>query len=107
MSNERNERFKTFVEQLKTIEDGSREEELALWGGVQGTFTNQTDLTNSPNYREIVAILHKSPLLVAPTLKFLQVKQAAMARAQLDVLYTPEELAKMMDETNKKLAQAK
>ena len=107
MSNERNERFKTFVEQLKTIEDGSREEELALWGGVQGTFTNQTDLTSSPNYREIVEILHQNPLLVAPALKFLQVKRAAMARAQLDVLYTPEELKVMMEETNQKLAKMK
>jgi hypothetical protein len=98
MSNERKERFREFVKQLEKIEDGAKEEEQALWGGVQGSFTQQTDLSNSPNYKEIVTILHQNPLLVAPTLKFLQVRRAAMARAQLEVLYTPEELEQMMEE---------
>jgi len=102
MSNDRKARFNDFAKRLAEIEDSSREEELSLWGGVQGSFTQQTDLSNSPNYKEIVSILHQNPLLVAPTLKFLQVRRAAMAKAQLDVLYTPEELEQMMEEAKKK-----
>jgi len=87
---------KTFTEQLVAMEGEAQAEDLALWGGVQGTFNNQTDLINSPTFREIIGILHANPLLVAPVLQWLKVKRAAMARAQLDVLYTPEELAEMM-----------
>jgi len=87
---------KSFAEQLATMEGDSQAEDLALWGGVQGTFNNQAGLANSATFREIISILNGNPLLVAPTLKWLQIKRAAMARAQLDVLYTPEELAEMM-----------
>lgn len=87
---------KTVVEQLTNMEQEAQAEDAALWGGVQGNFAAQTDLINSPTFREIISILHQNPLLVAPVLKWLKLKRAAMARAQLDVLYSPEELEEMM-----------
>lgn len=87
---------KTVVEQLTNMEQEAQAEDAALWGGVQGNFAAQSDLINSPTFREIIGILHQNPLLVAPVLKWLKLKRAAMAKAQLDVLYSPEELAEMM-----------
>ena len=82
-------------EQLATLDEEIRAEELALWGGVQAGATGRVDLVTSPKFREIVAILHEQPLLVAPTLKWLMVKRADMAKAQLGALYTPDELDEM------------
>jgi len=88
---------KTISEQLATIEQESLREDIALWGDVQGGFDNQqSDLINSSTFKEIISILRENPLLVAPMLQWLKIKRAAMSRAQLDVLYTPEELAEMM-----------
>lgn len=85
---------KTIAEQLSAIEEDSRAEDLALWGGVQGGFL-RNDLTSSPAFREIITILHDTPLLVAPVLRWLKIKRAEMASAQLSVLYSPEELEEM------------
>lgn len=85
------------VEQLKTIEEESRDEEARLWGGVQGGFNSEDDVTNSPAFREIVQVLRDNPLLVAPTLQWVRRKRAEMAAAQLHVLYSPEELEQMKE----------
>lgn len=87
---------KSVLEQLTVMEQEAQSEDIALWGGVQGNFANRSDLINSPNFREIVSILHQNPLLVVPMLKWLKLKRAAMAKAQLDVLYSQEELDEMM-----------
>jgi len=88
---------KTIAEQLAVIEQESLREDIALWGDVQGGFDNkQSDLINSSIFKEIISVLRENPLLVAPTLQWLKIKRAAMSRAQLHVLYTPEELAEMM-----------
>jgi len=87
---------KTIAEQLTLLEQETQAEDLALWGGVQGNFAAQSDLINSPTFREIISILHQNPLLVAPAVRWLKLKRAAMAKAQLNVLYSPEELDEMM-----------
>lgn len=87
------------MEQLKIMEDESQREDISLWGSALGgaqTPSSTQDLSNSTAYREIIAILHQTPLLVGPTNKWLKIKMAEMARAQLNILYTPEELAEMM-----------
>jgi hypothetical protein len=77
-----------------------------LWGGNQvGAVAPGTELFESPAFQELVHILLANPILVAPTLNFLRLKQAQMSRAQLEVLYTPEELealyAKLAEEDAK------
>jgi hypothetical protein len=65
-----------------------------LWGGnTIGGVAPGTELFDSPAFQELVHILLAQPILVAPCLNFLRLKQAQMSRAQLEVLYTPEELA--------------
>ena len=77
-----------------------------LWGGNQvGAPAPGTELFESPAFQELVHILLANPILVAPCLNFLRLKQAQMSRAQLEVLYTPEELealyAKLAEEDAK------
>lgn len=77
-----------------------------LWGGNQvGVVAPGAEIFESPNFKEIVHILMANPILVQPVLNFLRLKQAQMSRAQLEVLYTPEELealyAKLAEEDAK------
>ena len=88
------------LDDLRKIQDESDREEWELWGGVGPGDTQSTDLFNSPKFKEIVDILLKSPILVAPTLNWLKQKQAQIARAQLESLYTPEELEEMYKKIN-------
>ena len=102
MSSERAERLKVFMEKLKEMEEEAHKEDISLWGNAMGAAAPNapTDLTNSPKYREIIGMLNQAPLLVGPTLNWMKLKMAAMARAQLDVLYTPEELQELIKETS-------
>jgi len=52
------------------------------------------EITN-PNVLAVARLLVDNPLLVVPTLRWVQTKIAEMAGAQLSVLYTPEELDEM------------
>lgn len=65
-------------------------EEQMLWGTHAGV-----DLSNSGKFKEIVQILHEQPLLVQPVLEWLRQMRAKMAMAQLQVLYTPEQIEDM------------
>ena len=49
----------------------------------------------TPKMVEIIQLLQKNLLLVGPTLQWIQMKEAEMARAQLTVLYSVEELEEM------------
>lgn len=75
-----------------------------LWGGTTiGSVVPGTELFDSPAFQELVHILLDNPILVSPCLNFLKLKTAQMSRAQLEVLYTPEELealyAKLEEQT--------
>lgn len=100
MSSDRTERLKFFMEKLKEMEEEAQQEELSLWGSAIGgnNVAGGVDLSNSPKYREIVALLHQTPLLVNPTLKFIQTKMVALSRAQLAALYTEEEIQELVKE---------
>ena len=65
-------------------------EEQMLWGT-----SNGVNLVNSPKYKEIIQILHEQPLLVQPVVEWLRQMRAKMAMAQLQVLYTPEQIDQM------------
>lgn len=84
-------------EQLASLDEEIEAEEYRLWGRVAGP-AGGVDLSNSPRFKEVVTILHEQPMLVAPALEWLRVKRAAMARAQLEVLYTPEQLEEMANQ---------
>ena len=96
MTDPRAERLRAFIAELKVMEEEAAQDDITLWGTAVGGAAQSNDLTNSPAYREIVTILHQTPLLVVPTMKWLKAKTAEMARAQLNALYTPGELAGMM-----------
>ena len=83
------------TEMLNNIQDESDREEWELWGGVRPGDSQSTELFNSPKFKEVIHILLRSPILVAPVLNWLRQKQAQLARAQLESLYTPEELEEM------------
>ena len=55
---------------------------------------NAPAITN-PNIVAVAQLLNDNPLLVTPTLRWVQQKIAEMANAQLNVLYTPAELEEM------------
>ena len=84
-------------DRMAALDEETRAEEMALWGGVaQGVGgRGHVDLVTSPKFREIVSLLHEQPLLVAPALEWLRQKRAAMSMAQLEVLYTPEQIEEM------------
>ena len=84
--------LKEWMEKISADQDA---EEFALWGTPA---PGGVDLRASPKFQEIVAILHNQPLLVAPTVEWLKVKQAEMARAQLIVLYGQERTEQMLEE---------
>ena len=88
---------------LDKIDNEVDQEAYSLWGSSGLGSQQDTDLFNSPKFQEIVYLLLKSPILVAPTLNWLQSKHAEIARAQLEALYTPEQLeamyAKVQNET--------
>jgi len=65
-------------------------EEQLLWGSPGGV-----NLANSPRFKEILQILHEQPLLVQPVVEWLRQMKAKMAMAQLQVLYTPEQIEEM------------
>jgi hypothetical protein len=86
-------------EMLSTLDQETSDEEIRLWGkATNGTTSHKVDLSDSPKYQEIVALLHDQPLLVHPTLEWLRTKRAQMAQAQLSVLFSPEELQAMYEE---------
>jgi len=82
------------AEALDKIENDVDREEWSLWGGQQPGNQN-TDLFQSPKFQDIVQLLMQSPILVAPTLNWIRKKQAQIAQAQLQTLYTQEELEEM------------
>jgi len=83
-------------EALDGIDNEVDQESFELWGNVNGAGPmGGTDLFESPAFKEIIFILIANPILVSPVLNFLRLKQAQMSRAQLEVLYTPEELAEL------------
>ena len=84
-------------EALDQIDNDVDQEVYGLWGGNLPNQQN-TDLFESPKFREIVGLLLQSPILVAPTLNWIRQKQADIARAQLEALYTPEQLEQMYTE---------
>jgi hypothetical protein len=83
---------------LDKIDDEVDQESYSLWGGTGLSNQQDTDLFNSPKFQEIVYLLLQSPILVAPTLNWLRLKQGEIARAQLEALYTPEQLEEMYKE---------
>lgn len=89
------------ADRLQKMDEESRSEDMALWGGVAGmSSSGQTDLFNSDKFKAIVAILQQQPLLVQPALTWLQAKQAELARVQLEALYTPEQLEQMVSDAS-------
>ena len=83
------------AEFFSKVDEESDQDELNLFGGMGSKSPQSTDLFASPKFREIVDILLATPILTAPTLSWLKIKQAQMARAQLEALYTKEELEEM------------
>jgi len=55
----------------------------------------QDELANSPNYQRILEILHAKPILVEWARVQLEQKLAELAKAELDLLYSPDEQAEM------------
>ena len=93
-------RFGEFLdEQMDRLKEDIRNEESeneALWNqAMTQTQSPQTDLTNSPKFQEIVAILYQDPILVQPVLNWLKQMKARIARAQLEALYSEEELEEL------------
>lgn len=95
----RNTKKKTMSEQLEELDRESQADDLSLWGMAMGG--QPSSVINSPKFQSIVAALTENPILVAPTLAWLQEKRAAIARAQLQTLYTSEELEAMYDSVRK------
>jgi hypothetical protein len=91
---------KLVAEFFSKVDEESDQDELNLFGSMTPRATQSTDLFASPKFREIVDILLSMPILTAPTLNWLKIKQAQMARAQLEALYTKEELAEMYKSIN-------
>jgi len=83
------------MEALDKIDEESAREDWERWGQTDPTQGPSTDLFNSPKFQELVHVLLQNPILVAPALNFVKLKQAQMARAQLETLYTPEQLEEM------------
>lgn len=52
---------------------------------------------DNPKVREITKFLYENPMYVNPIHTIIQQKQAAVAAATLRELYSPEELAAMME----------
>lgn len=90
------------LEALNKIEDESMQMEQELWGSVRPGAPQDTDLFSSPKFQELVQILLSDPILVAPTLNFLTAKQAQIAQAKLEALYTPEQLEEMYKDLQEK-----
>lgn len=87
------------LEALDKIDEDSKREDWELWGNTQAGA--DTDLFNSPKFQELVNLLLQSPILVSPTLNWVRYKQAAIARAQLETLYSQEELEEMYENAAK------
>ena len=78
--------------------DNASESEIGFGGGAQP----QQPLPMGPKFHAIAQLLIANPLLVEPTLIFVQQKLGEIAAAQMRVLYTEEqleELRKRMEET--------
>ncbi len=73
---------------LSESEDATRSQYEQLFGGQQQDYI-------PPNVAAIAKVLIDQPLLVQPTLEFIQQKQAAMAEAQLIALYGEERVREM------------
>ena len=87
---------KSLAERVAEAEQEGYEEGLEMWGNSPTGVLS--DLASSAKFKEIVTILHKMPILVAPALIWLQEKQSALATSQLETLYTPEQLQAMAKE---------
>lgn len=84
---------------LDNIDNEVDQEAFSLWGSNAGMGAmSGTEIFESPKFKQIVFILIANPILVQPTLNFLMLKQAQISKAQLEVLYTPEELETMYTE---------
>lgn len=81
----------TLTQRMAELDADAAAEDAALWGNV----ASSSSLVQSPKFQQLVAILHENPLLVAPALQWLMEKRAALSLAQLQVLYTPEQLEAM------------
>lgn len=77
-------------EMVAELDAQTAAEEQQLWGAPGGV-----NLSNSPKFQEVVRILHEQPLLVQPVLEWLRSMKSRMAMAQLQVLYTPEQIEAM------------
>ena len=86
---------KMVAEFFSKVDEESNQDELSIFGNMTPQSTQSTDLFASPKFKEIVDILLAAPILTTPTLNWLKQKQAQMARAQLEALYTKEELEEM------------
>ena len=86
---------KMMAEFFSKVDEESNQDELDLFGSMGPRSAQSTDLFASPKFREIVDILLAAPILTTPTLNWLKIKQSQMARAQLEALYTKEELEEM------------
>lgn len=80
----------TVVEYLAQVDSDADAMEASMSGSLS---QKDTDLFNSPNFIELVHILLADPMLVVPCLNWLHQKQAIIATAKLEALYSPEELA--------------
>lgn len=49
----------------------------------------------SPKFQQITVILNENPILIGPCLEWLGHKQAEIAMATLNALYTPEQIEAM------------
>lgn len=86
---------------LEKLDEEQAREDWELWGQAGPSAGPDTDLFNSPKFQELVHLLLGDPILVSPTLNFLRLKKAQMSQAQLQVLYSPEELEQLYADLEK------
>ena len=86
---------------LDRLDKEAEQDDLSMWGMAAGGGDPTNSLFRSAKFRELVSLLMAEPILVGPTLEWVKVKRAEMARKQLEVLYTPEQLETMYAEMAK------
>lgn len=86
---------------LERLDKEAEQDDLSMWGMAAGGGDPSHSLFRSAKFRELVALLMAEPILVGPTLEWVKTKRAQMARKQLEVLYTPEQLEAMYAEIEK------
>jgi len=86
--------LKDIREYIEASDEDITRESLELFG------VGQKQLDIPPRVFEIVKLLLAKPILVQPCLQWLNERLALLAQAELNVLYTPEQLAELRKQYN-------